>query len=123
MLAAPLDPGAFVRIVASDHVHALRSVVDGIHVDLILAHESPTHPGESEPHLHARRAEDHVVHLARGDLGLAQRNGSIDSSALPPRIASPAVLWIAPEAAERFSARPLTRPTRSFSRRSVVLRT
>lgn len=122
LLAAPFDFGAFVRLVGSDHGHAIRTIVDGIHVDLILAHESAPHPGESDPHLHAQRSDDHVVHLARGDFGPAQRRDASAPEALPVRIALPArvVAWV--PAPDR-PVRGFVAPPRAFSRRSVVLRT
>lgn len=125
LLAAPFDLGALTRIAVSDHPHAIRTVVDGIHVDLILAHDASQtspHPGESDPHLHARLGEDHVVHLSRGELGPAQRN-AVFGLDVPTSLPIVPDLCRAADRIVRLAARPRIAPVSAFSRRSVVLRT
>lgn len=119
-LSTNVDALTFLQIFATDHPHALMTVVDGGHLDLVLSHDT-THPvGDDAPSLHPKSAEDHVVHIAKDELAAAQKRiaASLPAAPIPPA-PSPAAL---PRSLRAPSDVPV-RAVASFSRRSVVLRT
>lgn len=123
-LATHVDALTFLQIFATDHPHALMTVVDGSHVDLVLSHDTSHDmtraPGDDAPSLHPKSAEDHVVHISKDELAAAQKRIAVS---LPTATSPPAPSLVAiPRSPRAFSSAPV-RAVASFSRRSVVLRT
>ena len=104
------------------HEHALSSVRDGNHLDLVLSHDAARdgHDHGDDTHLHVNSASDHVVHLT-SDEALDSRRSLASGFAVTLAVSRP--FSAAP--ARLGSARPTppTRPVPPLSRRSVVLRT
>ena len=119
-LSTPVDALTFLQIFRTDHPHALMTVVDGGHVDLVLSHVATRPAHEDGPGLHPKSAKDHVVHIEKDELAAAQkRDGAVAPAAL--RAPLPVVDPLPPTL--RVPSRVAARVPASFSRRSVVLRT
>jgi len=119
-LSTRVDALTFLQVFETDHPHALMTVIDGGHVDLILSHAVKRPVGEGDPGLHSKSAEDHVVHIARDDLAAAQKRLADPLPAAPiPTV--PSVVTVSP--ALRLPETLAVRAASPFSRRSVVLRT
>jgi hypothetical protein len=101
--------------------HALSSVRDGNHLDLVLSHDAPleTHDHGSDTHLHRNAADDHVVHLV-SDEARDSRRAPVGDLATTVATSRPV---IAPPRVARVQPTPPARPVPPLSRRSVVLRT
>jgi hypothetical protein len=120
-LSTNVDALTFLQIFSTDHPHALMTVVDGGHVDLILSHDATRPVGDDdEPSLHPKTAEDHVVHIAKDELAAAQKR---IAEALPAATSPPTASVAALPLSLRSPSVGPVRAVASFSRRSVVLRT
>ncbi len=119
-LSTPVDALTFLQIFRTDHPHALMTVIDGGHVDLVLSHATPRPAAEDGPGLHPKSAEDHVVHIEKDELAAAQKRvAPVAPAALHPAL--PGIDPLPPTL--RVPSRVAARVPASFSRRSVVLRT
>ncbi len=103
------------------HEHALTSVRDGNHLDIVLSHDVAHDAHEHGPatHLQASPADDHVVHLASDEARDTRRTQAVS---LPTALASARPVIAAPRVAAALPP-PSARPVPPLSRRSVVLRT
>jgi len=102
------------------HEHALTSVRDGNHLDIVLSHDVTHDAHEHGPatHLHGSPADDHVVHLASD---AARDTRRMQAVALPMALTSARTMNSAPCVAAALP--PPALPVLPLSRRSVVLRT
>ncbi len=119
-IASVVDCSTVLQVLASDHHHAWRTVVDGGHVDLILSHDAARPSVGAEPRIHPKSAEDHVVHMTPDEQADAQRR---DVDSLPAAPSPPVVRLAAVFVSPRAPAFAPPRMAAPFSRRSVVLRT
>ena len=119
-LSTNVDALTVLQIFSTDHPHALMTVADGGHVDLILSHEATRPVGDDAPSLHSKTAEDHVVHIAKDELAAAQKRVA---EALPVATSPPTPSVVALPLSLRSPSVGPVRAVASFSRRSVVLRT
>lgn len=119
-ISVNVDAATFLQVMASDHAHALMTVVDGGHVDLILSHDATRSTDAEGESVLPATAEDHVVHMAHDELAAAQKR--IADPISPPAVASTPFLSVFVPA-PRARVLVAERPAPPFSRRSVVLRT
>ena len=120
--ATGLQLMVFLDGLSSGHSHAVVTVIDGSHVDLIYSHDTQGADRHSDAdavgaHLSGDPSQDHVVHTTRDDAPVTRRIEMPDASAVTLAVLSP-VPVLRPVA----SPPPLQRAVHAFSRRSVVLR-